>query len=295
MMIKIITDSASDLDKKIIKKLNIDVLEIKLADKNGNEIEYPLDSLKMFDMQDRGEVFKTSQISIYEYMQKFEECIKNKEEFICLTLSSGLSGGYQNAKFAEKELKQKYDAKFSVIDSKSASVGFGLIVYLAATAAKNNMSFNDLNLFVEFLVENIEHIFTVFDLKYLYEGGRLSRTTKTISSILNILPIIYVDSEYKLSIKEIIRGKNKVYKKMINIIKDRTNNRDISDDFIFPVYGRDMSQLDPFIDDLKDYGFKKIHPNRIGTTIASHIGPEIIGAGYLKNKIPENFKKYLEE
>lgn len=295
-MIKIITDSSSDLDIKTIKELDIDLLEIKLADKNGEEIKDYIDSLEMFARQENGEVFKTSQISSYEYIKKFEEYAREGTKFICITLSSGLSGCYQSAALAKIEIEKKYsNAKFTLLDSQSASVGLGLIVYLVAKAAKNNMEYEKLVDFSKFLIENIEHIFTVFDLKYLYEGGRLSKTTKTISTILNIMPVLEVDKEHKLSIKEIIRGKNKAYKKMLDIIKNKTKGREISEDIIMPVYGRDFKDINPFIENLKEYGFKNIMPHRIGTTIASHIGPEIIGAGYLKKEIPEEYKSYLRD
>lgn len=292
MSFKIISDSSCDLDKETIKELDIEVLKIKSTDQDGEDLPDEMTNKEIYKEMREGKFFKTSQITYYEYLQKFEDLASKGTNFICITLSSGLSGTFQNACMAKKEIEEKYDVKIEVIDSLAASVGFGQITYFAGLAAKNGASYEEVTKLIKFLVKNTKHIFTVFDLKYLYEGGRVSRTKARISSVLNILPILEVDEGGKLFVSEVVRGKNKSYKRMMEIISEKSTSD--GSDRVFPVYADDKEILRPLISKLEEEGYHKFLPLEIGQTIAAHVGPDICGLGYLTENIPEEFKKYLD-
>ena len=292
MNVKIISDSSCDLNDDIVRDLDIDILDIKSIYDGLNIVEDDYSMDEFFKAQREGHVFKTSQITTYEYLVKFEEYAKKGIDFICITLSGKMSGCYQNAKIAADEIKEKYpDVRMTVIDSKSASVGNGLVTYYIGLASKNNMGYDELLEFSKFLTSNVKHLFTVFDLKYLYEGGRVSRTGAKVSSILNIMPILELNEAGEIYVSEIVRGKNKAYNRMAEIAKK--NSKEPRNDTVFPVYGDDISILDRFIKKIKEEGFKNFIPLRVGNTIASHVGPDISGMAYLSDNIPEKFKKYL--
>lgn len=292
MAFKIISDSSCDLDKNTLKELDIEVLKIKSTDDKGEDLPEEMTNKEIYQDMREGKFFKTSQITYYEYLQKFEDLASHGIDFICITLSSGLSGTYANAYMAKKEIEEKYHVKVEVIDSLAASVGFGQITYFAGLAAKNGASYEEVVNLIKFLVEKTKHIFTVFDLKYLYEGGRVSRTKAKISSVLNILPILEVDDEGKLYVSEIVRGKNKSYKRMVEIISEKSTSD--GSDRVFPVYADDKEILEPLISKLEKENYHKFLPLEIGQTIAAHVGPDICGLGYLSENIPEEFKKYLD-
>lgn len=292
MAFKIISDSSCDLDKNTLKELDLEVLKIKSTDQDGIDIKEEMTNKEIYKAMREGKFFKTSQITYYEYLKKFEELAEKGIDFICITLSSGLSGTYANAYMAKKEIEEKYNVKVEVIDSLAASVGFGQITYFAGLAAKNGASYEEVVSLIKFLVEKTKHIFTVFDLKYLYEGGRVSRTKAKISSVLNILPILEVDDEGKLYVSEIVRGKNKSYRRMMEIISE--NSTADGRDRVFPVYADDKEILEPLISKLEKENYHKFLPLEIGQTIAAHVGPDICGLGYLSENIPEEFKKYLD-
>lgn len=292
MTFKIISDSSCDLDKNTLKELDLEVLKIKSTDQDGIDIKEEMTNKEIYKAMREGKFFKTSQITYYEYLKKFEELAEKEIDFICITLSSGLSGTYANAYMAKKEIEEKYNVRVEVIDSLAASVGFGQITYFAGLAAKNGASYEEVVSLIKFLVEKTKHIFTVFDLKYLYEGGRVSRTKAKISSVLNILPILEVDDEGKLYVSEIVRGKNKSYKKMMEIISEKSTSD--GSDRVFPVYADDKEILEPLISKLEKENYHKFLPLEIGQTIAAHVGPDICGLGYLSENIPEEFKKYLD-
>ena len=292
MTFKIISDSSCDLDKKTLEDLDIEIFRIKSTDEEGEDLKEDIDNQEIYKRMREGAFFKTSQITFYEYLKKFEELAKDGIDIICLTLSSGMSGTFQNACMAKKEIEEKYDVRVEIVDSLAASVGFGQITYFAGLAAKNGASYDEVLDLLVFLVKNTKHIFTVYDLKYLYEGGRVSRTKAKISSVLNILPILEVDEEGKIYLSDVVRGKNKSYKKMVEIMKEKSNSN--GDDRIFPVYADNKELLDSLINKLKDKGYKKFLVLEIGQTIASHVGPDIYGLAYLAENIPEKFKKYLD-
>ncbi|OLR65132.1 DegV family protein [Peptoniphilus porci] len=292
MTFKIISDSSCDLDKFTLEKLSVDVLKIKSTDENGEDLPEEITNKEIYREMREGKFFKTSQITYYEYLKKFEELASEGLDIICMTLSSGLSGTFQNAYMAKKEVEEKYNVKIEVYDSLAASVGFGQITYFAGLAAKNGASFEEISRLIEFLIANTKHVFTVFDLKYLYEGGRVSRAKARISNVLNILPILEVDKEGKLYVSDVVRGKNKSYKRMVEIISEKSTSD--GSDRIFPVYADDREILNPLIDRLKDKGYEKFLCLEIGHVIAAHVGPDICGLGYLTENIPEEFKKYLD-
>ena len=292
MAFKIISDSSCDLDLKTIEELDLEILKIKSTDDKGEDIKEEMTNKEIYKAMREGKFFKTSQITYYEYLKKFEDLASKGTDFICITLSSGLSGTYANAYMAKKEIEEKYNIKVEVIDSLAASVGFGQITYFAGLAAKNGASYEEVVSLIKFLVEKTKHIFTVFDLKYLYEGGRVSRAKAKISSVLNILPILEVDDEGKLYVSEVVRGKNKSYKRMVEIISEKSKSD--GSDRVFPVYADDKEILEPLISKLEKENYHKFLPLEIGQTIAAHVGPDICGLGYLSENIPEEFKKYLD-
>lgn len=292
MTFKIISDSSCDLDKKTLEELGIEVLKIKCIDEKGNDLGEDISNKEIYEKMREGEFFKTSQITTYEYLMKFEDLAKEGKDIICLSLSSGLSGTYQNAYMAKKEIEEKYDIRIEVIDSLAASVGFGQITYFAGLAAKNGATYDEVLDLLKFLVEKTRHIFTVYDLKYLYEGGRVSRTKARISSVLNILPILEVDEEGRLFVSEIVRGKNKSYKKMMEMMEVKTSSD--GTDLVFPVYADDIRVLDPLIKKLEDRSYDKFLSLEVGHTIGAHVGPDIFGLAYLSENIPGEFKKYLD-
>lgn len=292
MTFKIISDSSCDLDKKTLEELGIEVLKIKCIDEKGNDLGEDVSNKEIYEKMREGEFFKTSQITTYEYLMKFEDLAKVGKDIICLSLSSGLSGTYQNAFMAKKEIEEKYDIRIEVIDSLAASVGFGQITYFAGLAAKNGATYDEVLDLLKFLVEKTRHIFTVYDLKYLYEGGRVSRTKARISSVLNILPILEVDEEGRLFVSEIVRGKNKSYKKMMEMMEVKTSSD--GTDLVFPVYADDIRVLAPLIKKLEDRSYDKFLSLEVGHTIGAHVGPDIFGLAYLSENIPGEFKKYLD-
>lgn len=289
MTVKILTDSGCDLPEEIIKEYDIDVMPIVVID---DDTEYfdnvTIKPKTLYDNMRNGKAYKTSQIPINVFQSKFEEIAKEGKSTIYIAFSSGLSATYQTSVITRDEIKEKYpELDITIVDSKSASLGFGLLVYEAAKMAKEDKSKEEILDMLNFYIEHIEHIFTVDDLEYLFRGGRVTRTQAFIGGLLNMKPILEVTEEGKLRPFEKIRGKGKVLKRMLEIMDERAKDADLSSQTIGISHGDDLENALKLRNMIEEkYGCKSFIINNIGCAIGAHSGPGTIALFFLS----ENYK-----
>ena len=227
MSIKIVTDSAADLPQNIIDEYGIKVvpLMVMLDDqvfKDGETIK----AEELFQGMREGKVYKTSQVSVGDFTELFKSYIEEKQDIIYIAFSSALSGTYQSAVMAKNQvLDENAGISIDVVDTKCASLGFGLVVYQAAKMAREGKSREEILAAVDFYSKHMEHIFTVDNLEYLYRGGRVTRTSAFLGGLLNIKPLLHVE-EGRLVPLEKIKGRKRVLKRMLEIMKERGRDFD---------------------------------------------------------------------
>src|SRR5690625_1934055 len=164
---------------------------------------------------------KTSQVSPQTFQETFLNYVEKEQPFVYLAFSSELSGTYQTAKMIEQEVKEQHpDAKFEIVNTKCASIGYGLVVLRAAKLALEGASIDEIVDIATYHAKHMEHIFTVDDLEYLYRGGRVSRTAAFVGSLLRIKPLLHVD-DGKLVPIEKIRGTKRVLVRMVEVMEER--------------------------------------------------------------------------
>ncbi|WP_058486759.1 DegV family protein [Defluviitalea phaphyphila] len=225
MSIKIITDSAADLPREIIDKYNIRVIPIYVF-LNGKEFldGETLKADTLYKDMRNGKIYKTAQITPETFKKVFIEYAKNDEECIYIAFSSGLSGTYQASIIAKEEVLEEYpNFKLDIIDTKCASLGFGLVVYRAALMLEQGKSRKEIVEAIKFYSEHTEHIFTVDNLEYLYRGGRVSKTSAFIGGVLNIKPILDVEDGRLVPIEK-VRGRKKALKQLVEMAQERGIN-----------------------------------------------------------------------
>ncbi len=289
MGVKILTDSGCDLTNEIIEEYNIDVLAIPV---NEGEKEYldkvTIDPKNMYDDMKNEKIYKTAQIPLYTFQEKFTEIAKAKENTIYVGFSSGLSGTYQTAILAKNSLIEEYpnlESDLNIVDSKSASVGFGLLVYKAAQMAKEGKSKEEILKVLDFYVDHIEHIFTVDNLEYLFRGGRVTRAQAVVGGLLHIKPILDIPEDGTLRPIEKVRGRKKVLKRMIEIMEERGGNADLKNQTIGINHGDDIEgamKLKEMIEE--KYGCTDFVLNIIGCAIGAHSGPGTLSVFFLNEK-----------
>lgn len=291
MGIRILTDSACDLPEDIIEKYGIDVLPIIVLKEQEEYLDkVDISPKEVYDDMRAGEVYKTAQISPNMFNEKFKEYAEKGIEAIYIAFSSGLSGTYQNSLFVRKNIRESYpDFDLEIIDSKSASMGFGLIVLQAAKLAKEGKSKEEILKTIEFYVENIQHIFTVDNIEYLFRGGRVTRTQAFIGGLLNIKPVLHVDDNGKLIPLEKVRGKHKVFKRILDIMEERADRQALKDQLIGISHGDDLESAMKMKELISErFGTDKFLINNIGAAIGAHSGPGTLAIFFLKEDPDRN-------
>ncbi len=292
MAVKILSDSACDLPDEILEEYNIDTLPI-LVSKGEEEYldKVTLDPKTMYDEMRKGVVYKTAQIPPQMFSEKFEEIAKNNESVIYVCFSSGLSGTYNTSLIVRDETKRKYpDLDIDIVDSRSASVGFGLLVYKAAKMAKEGKSKEEILKMLDFYVKHIEHIFTVDNLEYLFRGGRVTRAQAFVGGLLNIKPILDIPEDGTLRPIENVRGRKKLLNRMIDIMEERGGNADLTHQTIGINHGDDLEgalTLKRMIEER--YGCTDFVVNIIGCAIGAHAGPGTLSVFFLNEKPDPEF------
>lgn len=287
MAIKIISDSGCDLPKDLIEKYDIDILPLFVI---KDEKEY-LDKIDikpekvLTDMKD-GMIYKTSQVMPNKFVNKFKEYVEKGDSIIYISLSSELSGTYGSSVIAKEEVLSQYrDADINLIDSRSASGGFGLIVLEAAKMVRESFSKEEIIDRIKALIENVEHIFTIGDIEYLYRGGRVSKAQNIIGGLLSIKPILWVN-DGRLEPLEKVRGKNKVYKSMIDVVRRLKEDTDLSQQTIIISHGNDEKSAIKLRDMIQEeFGVQDFLINTIGAVIGAHAGPGTVAVFFLRKNV----------
>ncbi|AFQ14496.1 DegV family protein [Bacillus thuringiensis] len=282
MGVKIITDSAADLPVELLQAYDIDLIPLRVYDEV--ETEYldgvTLESVTLLQKMREGAVYKTSLPSLETFQEKFVSYAKEGNPCIYLAFSSELSGTYQSSVVIKEEVKETYaDLDLEIIDTKCASLGQGLVVLEAAKMAKNGASKEDILNRVAFLMNHMEHIFTVADLQYLVRGGRLSKVAGFIGGLLNIKPILNVE-EGKLVPLEKVRGKKKVLSRIVDIMEER--GKDLKGQTIGMTHGDDLETAEALKALITErFGCEVFIVNTIGAAIGAHTGPGVITLFFL--------------
>ena len=153
---------------------------------------------ELYRRMSAGEDTKTSQVSIGEYSAHFERFLKEGKDILHVTLSSGISGTFNSARIAAEDLKEKYpDRKIYVVDSLAASSGYGLLMDELADRRDGGMDMDALYQWVESRKLYLHHWFFSTDLTFFIRGGRISKASGFIGTMLNICPLMNINNKKK--------------------------------------------------------------------------------------------------
>ena len=215
----ITTDSTVDLPKDFLEEKGVTVLALSyILDGVTYQDMDGLSGKEFFDKIRNGSLPTTSQVNPEEARAVFEEIVKEGKDILHIAFSSGLSGTYNSCRIAGEELMEDYPgARVVVIDSLCASMGEGLLLYKALELKEQGKSLEEIAAWVEENKLHICHNVTVDDLFHLHRGGRVSKATAVLGTMVKIKPIIHMDNEGKL----MVIGKERGRKKSIVNLVDR--------------------------------------------------------------------------
>ena len=218
-MTKILCDVCADIPAEIAKERNIICVPMTLT---VNEIENiysaeNFDCKAFYDGMRSGDKCSTSQIITEDYKNFFKPILQNGDDIIYVCLSSGLSGSYNGSLNAVSELKTEFpERKIYSIDSLCASLGEGMLTLKLAALNNAGKSFEEIVAWAEENKHNVMHWFTVDDLKYLHRGGRVSKTSAIVGTILDIKPVLQCNSEGKLVPNAKVKGRKRAIKTLLD-------------------------------------------------------------------------------
>ena len=171
---------------------------------------------EFYDALRNGGVAGTALINPESYLRVFTEYAEKNEPLLVLTLSSGLSGTYQNSVIALDDVKAKYpDCDIHVVDCSTAAGGAGLVTILAVRKRGDGLSAGETAAWLETAKMKCISLFTVNDLMYLHRGGRLSKLSAIAGSIIGVKPLLNVAPDGTLQLKDKARGRTAALKQLV--------------------------------------------------------------------------------
>lgn len=284
---RIFTDSGCDLPKSFYAENEVHLFPLRvLIDGIEYDDVFGIETNDVYAAIGAGQLPKTSQVSPEVFYKEFEALARAGEEGLYIAFSSELSGTCSTAMMVQRDLVEQYpDFKLTIIDTKCASFGQGLVVKEAVAMRNLGLSNEEIITATKRMAETMEHLFTVGDLDHLAKGGRVSKASAFVGGLLNIKPILNVDNGKLVPIEK-IRGMKKAIKRMIELMKERGGN-----DFSNKIVGISHSNDEELLHEVKVAIEENLNPRSIETTtigavIGAHVGQGTIAIFFTnENKI----------
>jgi DegV family protein with EDD domain len=285
-MVRIVTDTASDITLNQAKQLNIELVPIEvmfgkesyegIADENF-EIFYKL-------LEESKDLPTTSQPSPATYLTLFTQAKTNGDELIGLTLSGGLSGTYQSACIAAQ--MADYNG-IHVIDTRTVITGQRLLVELAVKLRNNGMPAQSIADYLEDAKRRVRLFGALDTLKYLRKGGRIPKSAEMLGTVMGIKPLIKLTTEGKIAMAGKTRGHAGAFAGMMKLIGEHS---DFDPEAPF-YFGYTLTSQN--CQNFRKLAISKLHIRQneiypVGPVVGTHIGAGAFAVTYLT-------KSYLEE
>lgn len=286
----ITTDSNSDVPAEVLKKYGIPVIPQYYA--FGDEVygdEKNMSPHEFYETMRKGELPKSMANTPAVIREKFETVLKEEKDILHIAFSSALSGSYNNVRMVARELLDEYpDRKIEIFDSLNASLGEGLSVYRAAELREQGKAMQEV---LTVLNEERSHInvwFTVDDLHHLQRGGRVSKTTAIVGSMINIKPLLRITASGELKSDGTVRGRKKALKTLVtNMEKSLDPEHYGKDRKVAILHGDCMEDALAVKKMVNDLGFEDVVINDVSPSIGTHAGPGVVGLVYYGGKVTE--------
>lgn len=273
MTFKLITDSTADLDENWAKDQDVEILGLHITlDGQVYETvgEKRLTSDLLLERMKNGSKPTTSQINVGQFEEAFRRHAEAGEAVLYLAFSSVLSGTYQSAVMAREMILEEFpEATIEIVDTLAAAGGEGYLSMLAVEARNQGQSLEETKAMIEDILPRLRTYFLVDDLYHLMRGGRLSKGSAIIGSLVNIKPLLWIEADGKLVPIAKVRGRKKGMREMLQLA-----SQDLAHSTAIVAYSTDLDGAQALKESLlEDPAIDQVLIMPLGPVIATHVGP----------------------
>lgn len=281
----ITVNSTIDLPKEWLAERGVPVAPLKYTIDGETYTDMEgLSAKEFFAKLREGKMSVTSQVNPEEAVAMLEPYVKEGKDVLHLGFSSGLSGTLNSMRIGAEMLEEKYPgSKVIVIDTLCACLGEGILLYYALKEKAKGKSIEEVAQWAEENKLHVCHNVTVDDLNHLHRGGRVSKTTAVIGTLVQIKPIIHMDDEGKLQVIGKERGRKKSLNKIVDMAVEQSKGWE--NDIVMITHGDCIEDAEYVAKLVREkMGIDNILINNIGTVIGSHTGPGVVAVFCMGNK-----------
>ena len=290
-MVQIFTDTAANLPMKLLEEYGIRAVPLTY-EVDGVEPDHSIDfnGPAFYEAMRKGAEVKTSMVNPQKAAQAMEESLQAGLDVLYLGISGGISGSCWGVALQSKELAEQYGGgRIAVVDTRSASLGEGLVVLETAKLAREGKSLAELETYARSRCACMQQFFVVDDLKYLHKGGRISGGARLAGTFLQIKPILRGDEEGKIVVYDKVRGKKKAVETTVDTMEQCARNGRDYDGKCFVCHSQCPEDARLVIEAVEER-FPRLKGHirlcDIGTIIGSHAGQGTVAVFFMGNERP---------
>lgn len=283
-MFCLVTDTTADLPMEYVEKNQIKLIYLPcILDGITYDEKNQIDPKKFYDLMRQGKMPTTSQVNPETAKEFLKELSKTEKEILVIAFSSALSGMYNSLRIAASEICEEDPAcKIVVLDSLSASLGEGMMVYKTVKLRDQGLLLEETVSWLEEHKLEFVHVFTVDDLFHLYRGGRVSRTAAMIGTLAGIKPMLHVDNEGRLINIDKIRGRKKALTSLVDYMEKKREQYLDEDPVVMITHGDCLQDAEYVAGLIRDrFHIENIIINTLGPVIGTHTGPGLIALFFM--------------
>lgn len=277
----ILTDSCCDVNTEMLSAWGVHAIQLDVLVEGKDSCKNDAVDVKAFyDELRGGKMARTSAVNIAEFKEFFTPFLQEGKDVLYLAFSSGLSTTYQSSEIAASELREEYpNRKILLVDTLCASLGQGLIVYLAAQKQQAGAAIEEVRTYVEELRPRLAHWFTVDDLMFLKRGGRVSGAVALVGTMLGIKPVLHMDDEGHLINMSKARGRTAAVQALADKYGETVFDREAP---VFISHGDCPDDAQKLACIMKEqYGVEVLVSDYIGPVIGAHSGPATLALFFI--------------
>lgn len=281
----ITVNSTVDLPGEWLKERGVLVIPLKYTIEGKTYTDMQgLSPKEFFDKLRQGHMSATSQVNPEDAKEVWRPLLKEGKDVLHLGFSSSLSGTFNSMRIAREEIAQEFpDAKIKVIDTLCACLGEGLLLYKVLELKAAGTGIEQIDTWVEDNKLHVCHNVTVDDLKHLHRGGRVSKASAIVGTMIQIKPILHMDNDGTLQVIGKERGRKKSLHKIVDMAVEKSEGWD--NDIVMITHGdclEDAKYVEVLVREKLKASQVLIH--NIGTVLGSHTGPGVLAVFFMGNK-----------